>query len=77
MVLPGRVCEGRESDGFCCRGGQPVTQQQAFVPSPSPAGVRGSGITVCTQVLTPQLEEKEVEGRQAVLPRGEGFTLLV
>lgn len=42
---------------FVVRGGQPVTQQQAFVPSPSPAGVRGLGITVCTQVLTPQLEE--------------------
>ena len=39
-------------------GRQPVTQQQAFVPSPSPAGVRGSGVTVCTQVLTLQLEER-------------------
>lgn len=36
-------------------GRQPVTQQRAFVPSPSPASARGSGSTVCTWVLTPKL----------------------
>lgn len=29
---------------FVVEGGQPVAQQRAFVPSPCPAGVRGSGI---------------------------------